>query len=200
MLFNHHGQVISGLKNLDLFLSIDLPKVEDILHAQPQFPDCDNWAATAKRNKNQHVCYSALGFGNGNSGPMTEFNTNTSDYLAEAIHITVCNQYKYKYMKLLERIKTIKHNITYKIEKVMPRLIPNEKAITYGKETQEAARQKRAVLLGLIFTGVSAIRGLIMKGINTWSNYKKSKAMTKVIERLYEAQQIDHHRLTKLEG
>ena len=29
MLFNHHGQVISGLKNMDLFLSIDLPKVED---------------------------------------------------------------------------------------------------------------------------------------------------------------------------
>ena len=27
MLFNHHGQVISGLKNMDLFLSIDLPKL-----------------------------------------------------------------------------------------------------------------------------------------------------------------------------
>ena len=26
MLFNHHGQVISRLKNMDLFLSIDLPK------------------------------------------------------------------------------------------------------------------------------------------------------------------------------
>ena len=32
MLFNHHGQVISGLKNMDLFLSIDLPKIEDIAH------------------------------------------------------------------------------------------------------------------------------------------------------------------------
>ena len=32
MLFNHHSQVISGLKNMDLFLSIDLPKVEDIAH------------------------------------------------------------------------------------------------------------------------------------------------------------------------
>ena len=27
MLFNHHGQVISGLKNMDLFLKIDLPNV-----------------------------------------------------------------------------------------------------------------------------------------------------------------------------
>ena len=66
---------------------------------------------------------------------MTELNTNTSEYLAEAIHITVCNQYKRKYTKLLERIATIKQNITYKIEKVMPRLMPNENAIIYGKET-----------------------------------------------------------------
>ena len=35
MLFNHHGQAISGLKNMDLFLSIDLPKVEDIAHVPP---------------------------------------------------------------------------------------------------------------------------------------------------------------------
>ena len=44
MLFNHHGQVISGLKNMDLFLSIDLPKLEDIAHIPPPFPECDNWS------------------------------------------------------------------------------------------------------------------------------------------------------------
>ena len=124
---------------------------------------------------------------------MTEFNTNTSEYLAEAIHIMVCNQNKYKYIKLLERIETIKRNITYKIEKVMPRQMPNENAIIYGRETQsDVSRQKRVFPLGLIFSGVSAIGGLIMKGFNTWSSYKKSKAMTKVVEKLYESQEIDH--------
>ena len=108
MLFNHHGQVISGLKNMDLFLSIDLPKIEDIAHVLPPFPDCDNWAAPHKTNRNQHVYYSAHGFGVNNHGPMTELNTNTSEYLAEAIHIKVCNKYKTKYIKLLERIETIK--------------------------------------------------------------------------------------------
>ena len=201
MLFNHHGQVISGLKNMDLFLSIDLPKVEDIAHVPPPFPDCDNWAAPHKSNRNQHVYYSSLGFGRNNHGPMTELNTNTSKYLAEAIHITVCNQYKNKYIKLLDQIETIKRNITYKIEKVMPRLMPNENAIIYGKETQsDGSRQKRAIPLGLIFSSVSAIGGLIMKGVNTWSNYKKNKAMTKAVEKLYEAQEIDHRRLTRLEG
>ena len=105
---------------------------------------------------------------------MTELNSNTSQYLAEAVHITVCNQYKHKYVKLLERIETIKRNITYKIEKVMPRLMPNENAILYGKETlSDASRHKRAIPLGLIFSGVSAIGGLIMKGVNTWSNIRK---------------------------
>ena len=186
---------------MDLFLSIDLPKVEDIAHVPPPFPDCDNWAAPHKSNRNQHVFYSSLGFGRNNHGPMMELNTNTSEYLAEAIHITVCNQYKNKYIKLLERIETIKRNITYKIEKVMPRLMPNKNAIIYGKETQsDVSRQKRAIPLGLIFSGVSAIGGLIMKGVNTWSNYKKSKAMTKAVEKLYEAQEIDHCRLTRLKG
>ena len=74
----------------------------------------------------------------------------------------------------------------------MPRLMPNENAILYGKETDSQVRQKQAIPLGLIFTGVSAIGGLIMKGVNTWSNYKKSKAMTQAVEKLYEAQEIDH--------
>ena len=204
MFFNHHGQVISGLKNMDLFLSIDLPKIEDIAHVPPPFPDCDNWAAPHKSNKNLHVYFSAHGFGRDNHGPMNKLNTNTSAIqwrLAKAIHITVCNQYKAKYIKFLERIETIKRNITYKIEKVMPRLMPNENAVLYGKETlSDASRQKRAIPLGLIFSGVSAIGGLIMKGVNTWSNYKKSKAMTKAVEKLYEAQEIDHRRLTRLEG
>ena len=140
--------------------------------------------------------YSALGFGKNNHGQMTELNSNTSEYLAEAIHIMICNQYKHKYVKLLDRIETIKRNITYKIEKVMPQLMPNENAIIYGKETQRnVSQQKRAISLGLIFLGVSAIGGLIMKGFNMWINYKKSKAMTKAVEELYEAQEIDNHQL-----
>ena len=169
---------------MDLFLSIDLPKVEDIAHVPPPFPACDNWAAPHRTNWNQHVYYSSLGFGRNNLAPMTELNSNTN-----------------KYIKLLERIETIKQNITYKIEKVMTRLMPNKNAIIYGKETQrDVSRHKRAIPLGLIFSGVSAIGGLITKGVNTWSNYKKSKAMTKMVEKLYEDQEIDHHRLTRLKA
>ena len=105
---NTECYLTTTLKNMDLFLSIDLPKVEHIEHVPPQFPECDNWAAPHRTNRNQHVYYSSLGFGRNNHGPMTELNSNTSEYLAEAIHITVCNQYKNKYVKLLECIETIK--------------------------------------------------------------------------------------------
>ena len=64
----------------------------------------------------------------------------------------------------------------------------------------ENNRVKQAIPLGLIFSGVSALGGLIMKGINTWSNYKKTKAMQKAIEQLYDAQKIAHARLRRLEG
>ena len=70
----------------------------------------------------------------------------------------------------------------YKIEKVMVCLLPNEWAVLYGKETMtENNRVKCAIPLGLIFLGVSMLGGLIMKGINTWSNYKKTKAMQKAV-------------------
>ena len=101
MLFNHHGQVISGLKNIDLFLSVDLPKVDDIAHVPPGFPDCNTWASPHKSTKHSTAYYSILGFGTDGQGPMAEFNDNTTHFLAEPLHIAVCNQYKLKYTNLL---------------------------------------------------------------------------------------------------
>ena len=108
MLFNHHGQVISGLKNIDLFLSVNLPKLEDIEHVPPEFPDCDTWASPHKSNEHSTAYYSILGFGTDGQGPMAEFNDNMTHFLAEPLHIAVCNQYKLKYANLLRRIDTIK--------------------------------------------------------------------------------------------
>ena len=61
MLFNHHGYVVSGLKNLELFLSIKLPKVTDILHTPPPYPDCNNWAVTPPPRRDGYLDLS-LGF------------------------------------------------------------------------------------------------------------------------------------------
>ena len=83
--------------------------------------------------------------------------------------------------------------VLYKIKHVMPRLLPNEKALVYGKETLAGhIREKRAIPIGLIFLGVSAIGGLLIKGFNAISNYKKSTAMARAMKELYKAQEIDH--------
>ena len=75
----------------------------------------------------------------------------------------------------------------------MPRLLPNEKALVYGKETLvEHIREKRAIPIGLIFLGVSATGGLLIKSFYAISNYKKSTAMARVMKELYKAQEIDY--------
>ena len=65
------------------------------------------------------------------------------------------------------QIHTIEGDIEYKIKHVMPQLLPNQKALIYGKETKtEHEGQKCAILIGLIFSGVSAIGGLLIKGLH----------------------------------
>ena len=44
MLFNHQGDMMPGLQSLQLFLIIDLPKLEDLHHEPPAFPNCTTWA------------------------------------------------------------------------------------------------------------------------------------------------------------
>ena len=121
-------------------------------------------------------------------------------FLNEAVHYKVCIQYQTKYNNLLEQICTIKGDIEYKIKHIMPQLLPNEKALIYGKETRtERNRLKRAMHIGLIFSGVSAIGRLLIKGFNAISNYNKSKAMARAMKELYKAQEIDHKCLQRLE-
>ena len=58
---------------------------------------------------------------------------------------------------------------------------------------------KWAIPIGLIFSGVSAIGRLLIKGFNAISNYKKSKAMARAMKGLYKSQEIDHKCLKRLE-
>ena len=121
-------------------------------------------------------------------------------FFNEAVHHKVCIQYQTKHNNLLEQIHTIKRDIEHKIKYVMPQLLPNKKALIYGKEMKtEHTRLKRTIPIGLIFSGVNAIGRLIMKGFNTISNYKKSKAMARAMKELYKAQEIDHKHLQRLE-
>ena len=60
MLFNHQGYVMPGLQSLQLFLAIDLPKMEDLYHDPPAFPNCTEWAASYPPNMDY---YNTMGEG-----------------------------------------------------------------------------------------------------------------------------------------
>ena len=45
MLFNHQGYMMPGLQSLQMFLAIDLPKLDDLHHEPLAFPNCTSWAA-----------------------------------------------------------------------------------------------------------------------------------------------------------
>ena len=110
-------------------------------------------------------------------------------FLDEAVHHKVCIQYKTKYDNLLQHIDMLKQNIAYKIQTGDAAcLLPNECTLLYGKATRSCFnREKRAVPISLIFSGISAIGVLIIKGFNAISNYKKSKAMARAMRELYKA-------------
>ena len=185
-----------GLQFLQLFLTIDLPKLEDLHHDPPAFPNCTTWAVPHPMHKDY---YSTGGEYYIKWTAYKELNESIS-FLNKAVHHKVCIQYQTKYNNLIEHILTIKRDIEYKIKYVMPRLLPNKKALIYGKEMKtEHIRLKRAIPIGLIFSGVSAIGGLLIKGFNAISNYKKSKAMARAMKELYKAQEIDHKCLKRLE-
>ena len=185
-----------GLQSLQLFLAIDLPKKEDLYHEPLAFPNCTTWSAPLPENRNY--------YGTGGEyyikwTAYKELNESIS-FLNEAVHDKVCIQYQSKYNNLLAQIHTIKDDIEYKIKHVMPRLLPNKKALIYGKETKaEHHREKCAIPIGLIFSVVTAIGALLIKGFNAISNYKKSKEMARAMKELYKAQEIDYKHLQRLE-
>ena len=122
MLFNHQGYVMPGLQLLQLFLAIDFPKIEDLYHDPPAFPNYMEWAAPYLPNIDY---YNTMGEGYIKWTAYKDLNDSVS-FLDEAVHHKVCIQYQTKYNNLLLHIRQIHGDIEYKIKHVMPKLLPNE--------------------------------------------------------------------------
>ena len=120
-----------GLQSLQMFLAIDLPKLDDLHHDPPAFPNCTNWAAPHP----MHRDYCGIGGEYYIKWTAYKEMNESISFLNEVVHHKVCIQYQTKYNNLLEQIRTIKGDIEYKIKYVMPQLLPNEKALIYSKET-----------------------------------------------------------------
>ena len=47
--------MMPGLQSLQLFLAIDLPKLEDLHHDSPAFPNCTNWAVPHPMHRDYYI-------------------------------------------------------------------------------------------------------------------------------------------------
>ena len=89
-----------GLQSLQLFLAVDLPKIEDLYHEPPEFPNCSMWAAPDPFYKNY---YSTKGSYYIKWTVYKEINESLS-FLNEVVHHKVCIKYQSKYNNLLSPI------------------------------------------------------------------------------------------------
>ena len=133
-----------------LFLAIDLPKIADLQHTPPPFPNCTTWAVPFPP---QMKVYETMGSAYVACTAYRELHQSLA-FLDEAVHHKVCIQYKAKYDNLFKHIDTLKQNIAYKIQTVMPHLLPNERALLYGKARKVTSTEKsEQCLLVLSFLG-----------------------------------------------
>ena len=193
-LYHHQGFLMPGLRRTYLFVVVDIPSVANLIHSPPQFPRCSDWA---NRNleywQNTHVDIPEI---------------------QELIHQDVCREHSEAYKQMLKTIEGRRTNITYKIENVLPALLPNGIVNTPNGKAIELPggqmwtadmenRKKRAIPLAAvpaIFAGVQAVGGLLIKGINAVASYKRSKAMAGAMKSLYKNDQILHNRLISIEN
>ena len=120
------------------------------------------------------------------------------------------------YRDLFEGIKQdwkqLKHVIEQQIPAFLPNKIihlpyrprtivaPNGKKWYSRKYLQKQNRPKRAILIGVIITGVQAVGGLMMKSADVYNNYKRNKAMAATMDTLIENDRWFHQRMLALEG
>ena len=70
----------------------------------------------------------------------------------------------------------------------MPALLPNKN--TKIAEQLIRNRQKRAI--GVLLSGIASLGGVIIKGLNSYFNYKRNAAMSDAVKWLYTNDKLFH--------
>ena len=190
-LFNHHGYMMHGLQRRYLFVAIDLPRVQDLLHDPPPAPDCLQ---------------------------LQQLNLPTKAPGTTPLHLEVCNSYATVYRDLMAEILKLKTNIEHKIRHEMPAMLPNKivqtmkgpavrinnQELWYSQYAANVTRHRRkrgiAAALPLIMSGIQTFGGMILKTVNTVVAHKRTKAMMKAMQVLQQNDQLMMDRMMLLEN
>ena len=181
-IYQHKGMLLQNLHCRYLYILIKLPNLLDLEQRIPDFPNCDNYGSLSANN----------------SDPMLD-DTPTND---NELHQVICNTFKIDYFQEMDIIVKLRNRLEHKINYTLPTLLPNKLNTTrQGLATSgENIRNKRAIPALVIIQGVAAMRGMMIKGINTLVDAKRASSFNNAIKLVNENVQITHDRLITLEN
>ena len=194
VMFNDRGYILPGLKKTYLFTMIEIPHSEELLNVIDWLPNCEDWANANLRGWQSTAIH-----------PEQE---------RELIHKIICTDINVAFRRTYESLMTEWDYVSAIALNKIPKFLPNKIINTmHGPAVQlpsgeymysryKPKRQKRitfSAALGLAFSGINTIGGLAIKGMDTWNNYKRNKAMFKAMDVLIENDKRFHNRMIKME-
>ena len=118
------------------------------------------------------------------------------------LHQAICNNFKIDYYREMDIIVKLRNRLEFKINYMLLALLPNKlNVMGQGPVTSgENIRNKRAIPTLAIIQGVSAIGGMMIKGVNALVDAKRASSFNNAIKLVNENVQITHDRLITLEN
>ena len=118
------------------------------------------------------------------------------------LHQAICNNFKIDYYQEMDVIVKLRNRLECKSNYMLLALLPNKlNVMGQGPVTSgENIRNKRAIPALVIIQGVSAVGGMMIKGINALVDAKRASSFNNAIKLVNENVQITHNRLITLEN
>ena len=181
-IYQHKGMLLQNLHCRYLYILIKLPHLLDLEQQIPNFLNCDNYGSLTASNPD----------------PLLD-DTPAND---NELHQVICNTFKIDYFQEMDTIVKLQNRLECKINFTLPALLPNKlNTMKQGLVTSgENIRNKRAIPTLAIIQGVSAIGGMMIKGINALVDAKRASSFNNAIKLVNENVQITHDRLITLEN
>ena len=181
-IYQHKGMLLQNLHRRYLYILIKLPHLLDLEQQIPDFPNCDNYGSLTASN----------------SDPMLDDTPTNNNELYQVI----CNTFKIDYFQEMDTIVKLRNRLECKINFTLLALLPNKlNTMRQGPVTSgENIRNKRAIPTLAIIQGITAIGGMMIKGINALVDAKRASSFNNAIKLVNENVQITHNRLITLEN
>ena len=181
--------LLQNLHHRYLYTVIRLPHFKDLDQKIPSFPNCDNYGIHRASNPN----------------PLND-DTRTSD---NELYQQLCGTFKIDYLQEMDIIMKVKSRLEHKINVPLLALLPTKTVrdsrgpVTSSDRTRQdkpSSRDKRAIPLLAIAQGMTAIGGMLIKGINALVDAIRVNSFNNAIKMLNANVEITHSRLVTLEN